>query len=797
MKRAIWFSTTLLTVLVLAATLLAPAPAAAQYAAIKSEPSLYIVQMVNEPAVAYEGDITGLAATAVRAGQKLNPRRPEVIAYRAYLNAKHDAALLAVGGAQKAYDYYAAFNGFAARLTAEQAEKMASVPGVLSVSPNTIYTIDTSSTPDFLGLTEDGGLWDMLGGVKSAGENIIIGVIDSGIWPESLSFADRADTKGKNLKGGKLLYRQIPDWYGECQTGEDFDASDCNLKLIGARYFNTSQGGDDGVDADMPWEFNSPRDYNGHGTHTTSTAGGNNGVEVPAPGEIFGTVSGIAPRARVAMYKALWSTETGDTASGACADLIAAIDYAVADGVDVINYSISGSMTFFDPMETAFLYAARAGIFVAASAGNEGPDPSSVAHGSPWLTTVAAGTHNRGTTGSVTLGNLETYQGASLASYAVTAPLINSWDAGLEGADLTLVTLCYAAIDNGGVPVLDPAKVAGKIVVCDRGTTARVNKSLAVMEAGGVGMLLINVVEATLAADFHSVPSVHLQVTYYDLVHDYAALEGATATINKAELVYDVPAPFTADFSSRGPLHPGGGDILKPDLIAPGVDILAAVSPTPSNFGMSFSIYSGTSMSSPHVAGLAALLKDLHPDWTPMMIKSALMTSGYDILDGPATDPLVIFSQGAGHVQPNSAADPGLVFDAGWNDWQAFICGQKANISKAVCDDLAVQGYSFDASDLNLASIGIGDLHGAQTVTRSVTNVGAAAATYSASVIGMEGIDVVVEPAVLTIEPGQSAVFTVTFTNVSAAPDQYVGGYLTWTSGAYAVRIPLVVQPVE
>src|SRR4029079_18389146 len=111
-------------------------------------------------------------------------------------------------------------------------------------------------------------------------------------------------------------------------------------------------------------------------------------------------------------------------------------------------------------------------------------------------------------------------------------------------------------------------------------------------------------------------------------------------------------APLTAAFSSRGPLKAGGGDLLKPDVIAPGQDILASVAP-PGNAGLSFNLYSGTSMSSPHVAGLAALLKDLHPDWSPMMIKSALMTSASDVLDGPATNSTVIFRQGAGHAAPN------------------------------------------------------------------------------------------------------------------------------------------------
>src|SRR6185295_744371 len=209
------------------------------------------------------------------------------------------------------------------------------------------------------------------------------------------------------------------------------------------------------------------------------------------------------------------------------------------------------------------------------------------------------------------------------------------------------------------------------------------------------------------------VPTVHLADTDRGLVKAYAATAGATARINQATIVFDTPAPLTAAFSSRGPITAGGGDVLKPDVIAPGQDIVAAVAP-PGNSGFNFNLYSGTSMSSPHVAGLAALLKNLHPDWTPMMIKSALMTTGTDVIDGgvpaPNTNPVLIFRQGAGHVKPNSAADPGLVYDHGFNDWLAFLCGATTSIVPATCNALAGAGYSLDPSDLNVASISIGAL---------------------------------------------------------------------------------------
>jgi subtilisin family serine protease len=577
--------------------------------------------------------------------------------------------------------------------------------------------------------------------------------------------------------------------------GEAFDASDCNQKLIGARYYNEGWGGNAGIDALLPFEFNSPRDHNGHGSHTSSTAGGNAGVAATGPASVFGSVSGIAPRARIASYKACWSVP-GTAGSCQSVDLLAAIDQAVADGVDVINYSISGTRTNFrDPVEIAFLFAADAGVFVAASAGNSGPTSATVAHPSPWITTVAAGTHDRDGRGSVTLGNGATYDGASSADAAGPAPLIVASEAALPGASPTAVALCFTADDNGGAPVLDPAKVTGKIVVCDRGATARVNKSRAVLDAGGVGMVLVNPSPNSLNADLHFVPTVHVGPADGAAIKAYAATAGATASIARSTIVYGNPAPFTATFSSRGPLQAGVGDLLKPDVIAPGQDILAAVAP-PGNAGRDFDFYSGTSMSSPHVAGLAALLTDLHPDWSPMAIKSALMTSASDVLDGPNTNPAVIFRQGAGHVRPNSAMDPGLVYDSGFDDWLAFICATQPQGLDATCNALWNAGFSRNPSDFNAPSIAIGALPGVETVTRTVTNVSGADLSVAASVSGMNGVDVVVSPSSLTLAAGESASFTVSFTRTTAALGNYVGGQLHWSGGSYDVRIPMVVRPV-
>jgi subtilisin family serine protease len=743
----------------------------------------YIVQLTEDPVVAYNGGIKGYAATKPRKGQKIDPNSPAVVSYMSYLTSRQDALLGSVGASKKLYSFGYVFSGFAAELTPEQAQKLAQTKGVLAVTKDEARALDTSSTPAFLGLSGPTGVWKTSG---VTGEDVIIGIVDGGAWPEHPSFSDRTGLNGNGTQDGKLSYQQIPGWHGRCQPGELFTATNCNQKLIGARYYNAGWGGNAGIDAQLPWEFNSPRDYGGHGTHTATTAGGN--ADVPATGgaAAFGSISGIAPRARIAAYKVCWETGAG----GSCftTDSVAAIDQAVADGVDVINFSISGSRTNFrDPVEIAFLFAADAGVFVAASAGNSGPTTGTVAHPGPWLTTVAAGTHNRNGEGSVTLGNGVSYTGASVAT-PVTAPLIDSTAAGLPGADPTAVALCFAAADNGGVAVLDPTKVAGKIVVCDRGVTARVNKSLAVQEAGGAGMILVNTSPNSINADFHFVPTVHLQNTDRAAVKAYAGAAGATAVINQAAIVLNAPAPFTASFSSRGPLLAGNGDLLKPDIIAPGQDILAGVAP-PNNRGRLFDLYSGTSMSSPHVAGLAALFKQKYPNWSPMAIKSALMTSASDVLDGPNTNPLVIFRQGAGHVNPAAAMNPGLVYDSGFGEWLKFICGVQPG---GGCTGVT----PIDPSNLNMPSIAIGDMAGRQTVTRWVTNVSGSPITVSASITGLAGINAVVNPSTLSLAPGATAYFTVEFTNVSAAPGSYVGGYLTWTGTGVRVRSPIVVRPV-
>jgi subtilisin family serine protease len=761
--------------------------------------STYIVQMLEPPAVAYEGGVAGIPATKPGKGNKINPAADNVQSYRGHLKSTHDKALANVGGGGTVYDYGISFNGFAARLTDAQADAMRLQKGVVAVTPDEMVTTTTFSTPAFLGLTARGGLWDQLGGVskgglnRGAGEDIVIGVLDSGIWPESLSFSDRK-LDGSN---GNNYPHQVTGFHGTCQGGEQFSASNCNRKLIGARYFNAAWGGDAALEAARPWEFMSPRDYNGHGTHTASESGGNFGVKPTGDARFLPEISGIAPRARIAAYKGLWSTQDGSTASGFTADLVAAVDAAVADGVDVINYSISGTNSnFLDPVEVAFLFAADAGVFISASAGNTGPGASTVNHPSPWITTVAAGMHDRTSAGSVTIDGVK-YDGPAY-TLPVTGQLIDGTNAGFTPAPNDAARQCFAKEDNGGTPALDPAKVAGKIVLCDRGVNVLVNKGRAVAEAGGIGMVLTNVAASGPPLPIlHRVPAVHVPFT----APNYAALHAAAgagkiAAIAQSTLVFGVPAPTIASFSSRGPLVAGAGDLLKPDLMAPGVEILASTAP-PGTGGRNFDLFQGTSMSAPHVAGLAALLKQKFPSWSPMAVKSALMTSGIDVVGASNTSAATIFAQGAGHVRPNSAAEPGLVFDSNANDWLAFLCGTTTGVSTSTCNALKAAGFSTDPSDMNVPSVAIGDLPGSQTVKRRVTNVGASTSTYSASVAGMAGLNVSVSPSSFSIAPGQTQSLEITITNVTAALNAYVGGQLTLSDGTHRVRIPLVVQPVK
>lgn len=787
----------------------------------------YIVQLADKPVAAYNGEVAGLAATQPAPGSRLQMGAQTVQLYMDYLDQKQASVKALVPNAPINHDYKVVLNGFSAMLTDSEVRTLQANSAVSVITANTENHLLTNYTPSFLGLDGPNGLWAQLGGKQHAGENIVIGVVDSGIWPENPAYADRVDGNGAPTfdPQGSIAYNAPANWNGICQTGEGFTVAACNNKLIGARYFKS---GFDSTGKQLHWsEFISPRDsiggtvgHGGHGTHTSSTAGGNNGVAAILNGIPMGAVSGIAPRARVAMYKVCWSYNdasdpTGGKNSCWSDDSVAAIDRAVQDGVHVINYSISGGTTPNDPVEQAFLRASNAGVFVSASAGNSGP-AQTVNHIGPWLSTIAAATHNRFLKGDVTLGNGAKYSGASLniTALATGTPIIRSEDAAMSGASAAAAKLCFSTGWNGGVPVLDPAKVAGKIVTCVRGTNDRTNKSLAVKEAGGVGMVMVDN-GAGLVAEVHSVPTVHVSADDGALIKAYAQLTSSTAALSHfVNGVGLAPAPVVAGFSSRGP-NLNDGNVLKPDMAAPGVDILAGVAPELTaaqqaslNTGTlapqsAWALYQGTSMAAPHVAGIAALLRQQHPTWSPAAIKSALMTTATstfaDALVGTQQG-ILPWAQGAGHINPfgtmlrpannkaynpNGATDPGLVYDAGATDYKKYLCGVGMT---SQCSSGTLAGYN-----LNLPSITLGNVLGNITVSRTVTNVGQDQATYNAD-ISISGYSAVVSPASLTLAPGEKGNFTVKLTRTNAADNVWQYGSLTWTDGSHVVRIPVTAR---
>ncbi|MHA2274544.1 MAG: S8 family serine peptidase, partial [Candidatus Kariarchaeaceae archaeon] len=657
----------------------------------------YVVLMLDLPVVSYDGSIDGYEATKATGGEKVDIKGASAMSYAEYLRTTHDSALASVGvsSSAKIYDYAYALNGFTAKMTSKQAEALSQNPSVFSVAPDEYRELHTISTPDFLGLTSRRGAWAR----GFDGEDVIVGIVDTGINPDNPSFADDG-TYGPAPEG----------WHGtDCEFGNSaFNPDDypfeCNNKLLGAKTFNSGP---------LPaWEFDSARDYNGHGSHTASTAAGNSGVtaSVERGGETLelGVLSGIAPRARLAVYKACVSTEDGSQASCASSATSAAVDQAVADGVDVINFSISSGTSFVNPTDISFLFAADAGVAIASSTGNEGPGAFTASGQGPWVTSVGASTHDRAFEGTVTLGDGQAFTGASWTGGTPDLQLIDSADAVLAGENPTEGELCYPG-------TLDPAVVDGKMVLCKRGAIARVDKSLAVLIAGGAGMVMYNPALSTLNADLHHVPSVHVDHVDGPVIKQYIADNGASATASLSGAVpTEGQGSVMAAFSSRGPT-PQSQDIILPDVTAPGVDILAATS----QYGDQWESYAGTSMSSPHVAGLLALVTQAYPDWSPSMAKSALMTTArQDVFKEDGVTPADPLDMGAGHVDPSmgwftrgSFLDPGLVYDSGFWDWIGFLCGAEPTaVGAGTCLYAESLGYSLDPSDYNSPSIAVGEL---------------------------------------------------------------------------------------
>jgi subtilisin family serine protease len=804
----------------LAAGLLALAVSAgAQQAPTKT----YIVQLSDAPVATYDGKIAGLAATRPAAGTKINMASGHVRAYLNYLSRKSARELARVGSASVVHHYGVAFPGFAAQMTQAQAEALKTSANVVSVTESEIRKLDTTHTPQFLGLTAPGGLWSQVdaNSIPVKGENVIIGMIDSGVWPEDPSFGDKIDGSNKPVayfQAGTQNYGPAPvKFKGICQVGEGFTAAMCNNKVIGARFYIA--GFNSGGGTLTSFEYRSPRSGGGdggHGTHTASTAGGNSNVDASIDGIGVGVMSGIAPRARLSIYKVCWEATTVAQTGCYTADTLKAIDDAVADGVDVINFSVSGTQTsFVDPVEIGYLNATAAGVFVANSAGNSGP-ANTVAHMSPWIMTVAASTHDRFTVANVVLGppSGATFSGPSYQATGLSSkPLILAQDAGvvpfasLNATDQTALMRCYNADDRASLggsasAVLDPAKAAGNIVVCIRGGNVLVNKGAAVKTAGGAGMIIQNTPATanTTILQPYLIPTVHLDASASAPVIAYAQTAGATASFTGSVQQPNVIAPVMADFSSRGPSL-ANANILKPDITAPGVDIIAgwvdnsltqaqhdALVLNAFTPAANANSIQGTSMSSPHVAGAAALIKQLHPTWTPAMIKSALMTTTNTVkLASGAVDPNR-FGYGAGHLNPNPAGDPGLVYDIAPADYGRFLCGL-ALTPPAGIGTCAALG-SIQPWNLNLASLTATNVIGSVTLNRTVKNVTAASSTYVPTG-SLAGWTVAVSPPSLTIGPGASANYSVTLTRTTAAINTWTFGSLAWSDGVHTVTSPL------
>lgn len=780
----------------------------------------YIVQLKDEPAASYQGTISGLAATQPAPGQTFKYGSAAVQAYVNYLGQQQSNVISLVGNAPVVATYNTVFNGFAASLTEDEARKLVANSQVVGIWEDDVRKLDTISTSKFLKLSEPGGLWSKtVNGNALKGEGMVIGVIDGGIWPENPAFFDRVDVNGEpsNNPADTQVYGPPPATFtGACVAGEGITAAHCNNKLVGIRHYRAGWLANN-VLSDFHWtDFVSGRDsvggatgHGGHGDHTASTAAGNSNVPVIINGGKVGTASGMAPRARVAAYKVCWTkidpgATDGTGTSNGCwpSDSLAAIDQAVADGVNVINYSISGSQTSVnDPVEQAFYRAALAGVFVAASAGNNGP-AQAVAHISPWLTTVAASTHDRAFSGSTTLGNGASYTGGSTTATGLgSTPMILAENAGVGGGN---ASLCFSASPPAGQVLLDPAKVAGKLVVCTRGTNARVDKGQAVKNAGGVGMILANASAGqTIDADFQSVPTVQVDNVSGAAVKAYVTSAASPTGAISPAVIGTKAAPLMGSFSSRGP-NAGDSNVLKPDVTAPGVDIIAQMTPALDQAQRdqvaagtlvpppAWDTLNGTSMASPHVAGVALLLKQANPTWGPGAIKSALMTSAFSTLDDGLTgaqNGLLPWAQGAGHIDPQKANDPGLVYNAGKNDWVKYQCKvNRAAVSPA--SDCTTIGTLDETYNLNLPSITVGTVTGSTIVSRSVTNVGASTATYTASAT-LPGFTATVSPATLTLAPGETKSFTVTIVGAGAAQGVWQFGQLVWNDGTHNVRIPV------
>uniref|UniRef100_J3LVC7 Subtilisin-like protease n=1 Tax=Oryza brachyantha TaxID=4533 RepID=J3LVC7_ORYBR len=679
----------------------------------------------------------------------------------------HDMLTTILGSKEEAiesiiYSYRHGFSGFAAKLTESQAQQLSELPEVRSIKLSTVHPLHTTHSQDFLGLDymkPTGLLHD-----AKHGDGVIIGIIDTGIWPESKSFSDNG-------------LGPVPSkWKGICQAGQNFTSDQCNRKIIGARWYDKHL-----TAKDLERNYRSARDIEGHGTHVASTAAGALVPNISFNGLAAGYARGTAPRARIAVYKACWKRQNRQ---GGCdiTAVLQAIDHAILDGVDVLSLSLGGAFIEY----YGSLHAVNNGITVVFSAGNEGPAPRTVKNASPWGISVASASMDRAFPTVITATNKQ----------AIICVLCYINRSCIYAVLLELVCACRCQF--GTLEVLNVTLAAGKIVLCYSPATVSSTSPTytmgadinALKEAGAKGIIF-----ATYAFDLldgvqqgcGSMPCVlvDFEVANQILLSSVDATKGLVVKVAPARtwIGDEVLAPKISTFSSRGP-SPLLPEFLKPDIAAPGANILAAV-------GDSYMFMSGTSMACPHVSGVAALLKALHPDWSPAIIKSAMVTTASNEMYGlpilanglpqKIADP---FDFGGGFIDPNRAADPGLAYDINPKDYVALDC-EYTNTS---CE------YQY----LNLPSIAVPNLKASATVLRTLTNVGQADVVYKAVVQPPPGVHISVEPSLLRFRQGKKKLsFKVTFSMARKVQGGYLFGSLAWyDGGAHYVRIPIAVRPV-
>ncbi|XP_058772918.1 subtilisin-like protease [Vicia villosa] len=671
------------------------------------------------------------------------------------------------------FTYSNVASGFAVKLTPEEAKDLQEKGEIVSARPERTLSLHTTHTPTFLGLKQGQGLWSD----DNLGKGVIIGVIDTGIYPFHPSFNDEA------------MPPPPAKWKGHCEfTG----GAICNNKLIGAR--NLVKG----AIQEPPFEnfF--------HGTHTAAEAAGRFVEDASVFGNAKGVAAGMAPNAHIAMYK-VCNDKVGCPESA----ILAAMDIAIEDGVDVLSLSLGlGSLPFFeDPIAIGAFAATQKGVFVSCSAANSGPGYSTLSNEAPWILTVGASTIDRKIAASAKLGNGEEFEGETLYQpkdfSQQLLPLVYGGSYGYGNSSLNQSLCLPDSLKN--------IDLRGKVVLCDiGGGVSSIVKGQEVLNSGGVAMILANT-EAIGFSTFaipHVLPAVEVSYLASLIIKDYInKTYNPTATVSfKGTIIGDSNAPSVVSFSSRGPSQESPG-ILKPDIIGPGVNILAAWALSLDNKLPPYNIVSGTSMSCPHLSGIAALIKSSHPDWSPAAIKSAIMTTANTLNLGglPITDqrhlPADVFATGAGHVNPVKANDPGLVYDIQPEDYVPYLCGldySDEEIEIIVQQKVKCSGVkSIAEAELNYPSFSILMGSDSQFYTRTLTNVGFANSTYRAELDVPLALGMSVNPSEITFtEINEKVSFSVDFIpqiKENRKNHTFAQGSLTWVSDKHVVRIPISV----